>query len=138
MVLVSHRYKFIFIKVNRTASTTIESFLQKFCLSEEEEKNYKPTEFNETIINEYGIISTRDPKKNNKGLRGHISLAELKLKFKNNFKDYKVITSIRNPFDMAVSSYEVNKSISKKNISFSEGLKFFTDRKTNIQYFTKS
>ena len=61
MVLISNRYKFIYIKLHRCASTTIEAYYHKYCLSEEEEKNHLVCEKNDTICNKYGLITSRDP-----------------------------------------------------------------------------
>lgn len=66
MVLVSHIYKFIYIKNMKVAGSSVESFFGKYCQDPNKEYNY-----NDTIdesIDEFGIIGARlSGKKNNLG-----------------------------------------------------------------------
>ena len=104
MVLISHKYKFIYIKNKKVASTSVEAFFQKFCLPEEEQKNYVPT--NETVYRETpaGIIGARH--KADHKFYNHISAKEVKkLIGAKKFNSYYKFSVVRNPFDSVVSYY---------------------------------
>lgn len=38
-MLISHKYKFIFLKAFKVSGTSTESFLERYCLSDEDKKN---------------------------------------------------------------------------------------------------
>ena len=53
-MLVSHLYKFIFIKSLKTAGTSTEVFLEQYCISDIEESHWRGA-----IATEEGIIGKR-------------------------------------------------------------------------------
>ena len=57
MVLVSHKYKFIYIKNKKVAGSSVESFFGKWCIDPKKDYNYndKISEHND----EFGIIGSR-------------------------------------------------------------------------------
>ena len=67
MVPVNHRYMFVFIKVNRTASTTRKSFFQKFYFSEGKEKNTNPSKLMRLSLLNTLLLAQEIPKKIFKG-----------------------------------------------------------------------
>lgn len=104
MVLVSHRYKFIYISSFKTASSSTCSFFEKFCVSPEEQKNYVHKDEIDSVESEYGIRGLRF---NGKGKwNNHTSLFEIKDRLGEKiFVNYFKFTNIRNPWDRIVSEY---------------------------------
>ena len=61
MVLVSHKYKFIYIKNRKVAGSSVESFFRRFCIDPKKEYNY-----NDDIsehVDEFGIIGSKGREK---------------------------------------------------------------------------
>jgi len=104
-VLWSKKYGFIFVKTKKTAGTSIEVLLQEYCVPVEllENSQHKTAE----IITSDGII----------GFRGqfrppfckfynHMSLEKIHKRLgENEFSKCLIITSIRNPYDAAISLF---------------------------------
>jgi hypothetical protein len=110
MVLVSHKYQFIYIKNFKVAGSSVESFFGKFCINPKKQYN-----FNDSIsqqIDNFGIIGSRmggisdkDKWYNHKTAKSiKEDLGELL------FNKYLKFCVIRNPYDVMVSSYFWNKS----------------------------
>lgn len=120
-MIISNKYKFIFIKTPKTGGSSVEFYLSQFCekekdiitelLPEEEKKRMEskiPTGYNF----EYQLFSLR--LKNlmklkifsKKNIYDHMSLNELiKSKIVNNIKEYFIFAFIRNPYDWIVSYF---------------------------------
>ena len=77
MVLISHEYKFIYIKNKKVAGSSIESFFGQFCINPEK-STYN---FNDSIkqsIDDYGIIGSRLEGVNKTDIwKNHISAKEI-------------------------------------------------------------
>jgi len=56
MVLISHRYKFIYIKCIKVASTSVEAFFRRYCLPEDQEESYEIVNNTDVIISPAGVI----------------------------------------------------------------------------------
>lgn len=116
-MIISHKYKYIFIKPGKVAGTSIEIALAKHC---------GPDDII-TKISEYDpeADDTRyqQPSRNYKalGFYNHITPAEIKEKVdKDIWDDYYKITVVRNPWDRAISEffYKIpQKKVNTKNIS---------------------
>lgn len=101
MVLVSTKYKFIYIKLYRVAGTTTEIFFQKYCLPPNHvDINSEKIAYTNT---KYGIIGPRGYGNINKIYTSHTSLSKLSKDI--NINNYLVFCNIRNPYDMVVSYY---------------------------------
>jgi hypothetical protein len=114
MVLVSHRYKFIYIKNIKVAGTSVESFFEKFCV-DPSKKYYFNHKANENI-SKYGIIGARLGGTGNKW-RSHKPASNIKKDLgQQMFNKYFKFCVIRNPYDKMVSWYFWKKSkLSFKN-----------------------
>jgi hypothetical protein len=118
MVLVSHLYKFIFLKNYKVAGTSVESFFGQFCIDPAEKKTYSFKEAQNEQITPYGILGSRLNVKNTKWYN-HKTAKEIKTDLGDaKFNDYFKFCIVRNPYDLMVSYYFFCKS---KNDSKSQG-----------------
>ena len=117
MVLVSHKYKFIYIKNGKVAGTSVEAFFGKYCI--DPKKTYDYSEAQEEHIDEFGIIGSRGVNLTNKW-KNHIDAKTIRSYLDDQmFDEYFKFCVIRNPYDKMVSSYFFNKS----KLSFKEFVK---------------
>lgn len=109
MVLVSHKYKFIYIKNAKVAGTSVESFFGKYCIDPQKKYNY--SHIQEQYCDEYGIIGERGPNVKNKKWKNHLNAEKIKLYLgQERFNSYLKFCVIRNPYDKMVSLYFFKKS----------------------------
>lgn len=119
-MIISHKHKFIFIKTQKTAGSSIKLALAKFCDSKDiissmgDEDN-----FLKNTLGYRGAQNNYLPYKSYwkrdwfnylyNGVRynftDHMSAKEIKLRFKNEWKDYYTFCFERNPFDKFISWY---------------------------------
>ena len=119
MVLVSHKYKFIYIKNRKVASTSVESFFGKYCQNPNKEFDYTK-ESSSQKIDEYGIIGRRGRGIGNKW-RKHKSASLIKEDLgENKFNKYIKFCVIRNPYDKMVSKYYWDNRGKEEKGSFKE------------------
>ena len=106
-MLVSHRYKFIYLKARKVAGTSTEAFFEKYCRSIQEENTYKHRHASDEYVSQYGIIGTR--MNGNKGTGtwyNHKPISEIISDLgEDKYLQYYKICNVRNPFDMSVSLY---------------------------------
>jgi hypothetical protein len=109
MVLVSHRYKFVYLRNKKVAGTSVEMYYERFCLSPDEESQHIPQHFADERISAHGIISARIERigqANKLGFYNHMKYSELvKLVGSDSIQDYIVFCVVRNPYDVMVSHY---------------------------------
>jgi len=108
-MIINHKYKFIFIKSFKTAGTSTEIALSKFC-----DKNDIIT----PIIKEDELIRTKlnyAGAQNYEGMDEHMSASNIKKKIDSNiFNNYFKFINIRNPFEQIISAFYFHNE-SKKN-----------------------
>jgi len=110
MVLVSHKYKFIYIKNKKVAGSSVESFFGKYCNNPN--KPYYYTDAISESIDEYGIIGSRTSGKTFFDIwTNHMPAKKIKNLLGNRiFNNYIKFCVIRNPYDKMVSRYYWNNS----------------------------
>jgi hypothetical protein len=104
-MLVSHLYKFIFLKSLKTAGTSTEVFLEQYCISNITEDHKR-----EAIATEEGIIGKRGKNGTSTTAYGeywnHMKAGVLRESLGSEiFDNYTKVINVRNPFDMLVSNY---------------------------------
>ena len=128
-MLVSHRYKFIFLKTRKTASTSAEFYFQSFCVGPDESIPPGDTLPYESM---YGIIGKRGNRfteERNLGIQtsfpfirapqqkklakwhNHMSARKVRRQLDSDaWQGYFKFATIRNPFTKVISSYFFKKS----------------------------
>jgi hypothetical protein len=121
MVLVSHRYKFIYVKNMKSAGTSVECFFEKYCsdpsISLNIRENKKTCE-----ITPYGIIGTRSFLNDSSTWYNHMDCTTIKSRIGDEiFNEYLKFCVVRNPYDKVVSSYNFFKKLGElEGVEFEE------------------
>ena len=122
-MIINHKYKFIFIKSFKTAGTSLEIALSKFCGDKDVITKIEP---DDEIIRKK--LKYTGPQ-NNTGMKIHMTASEIKSKIKSEiFKNYFKFVVVRNPFDQIISAFYWHNE-SKKNEK-----KFFFLKKKSIDF----
>ena len=127
MVLISHRYKFIYLKNFKVAGSSVESFFGQYCIDLSEKYSFED-KYNENI-SEYGILSSRmnnTPSSNVKWYN-HMSALQVKDNIGGEmFNNYFKFCVVRNPYDLMVSAYFWRLHHRDFNGAFNEFIKHFS------------
>ena len=138
-MIISHKHKFIFFKTKKTAGTSIEIVLSRYCNGKDiitpvdkqsnivrRQLGIKPKNFRESIFDVtpkqtlYAIL-TASNKNLPKKYYNHMIASELRRIIKPNLWDsYFKFTIERNPWDKAVSAYHYHIGVNKEDITFEE------------------
>jgi hypothetical protein len=109
-MIISHKFKFIFIKTKKTAGTSIEVFLSPLC---------GPNDVLTQIVNEVKPHIARNYGK----FINHSSASEVRESIGPIWNEYFKFCVERNPWDKTISYYYFKKYRFNLNISFDEFLK---------------
>ena len=102
-MLVSHREKFIYTKTAKTASTSVESYFEPYCLPEGE---WRFEHAREETVRQEGIIGYRGGDTRGKRWFNHMSAADIREQLGVAIWDrYFKFAVIRDPFDKLLSGY---------------------------------
>lgn len=138
-MILSHKYKFIFIKTAKTAGTSIEVFLERICADDDIVTPIFPTIDGHQPRNYRGLFNpipeilsgsmresarTLQELMKRKKFYNHISARKVRARIPpriwNNYYKFAVE---RNPWDKTMSHYHMLKHRSNKDLSFQEYLK---------------
>ncbi|MCC5981335.1 MAG: hypothetical protein JJU26_06405 [Oceanicaulis sp.] len=103
-MLVSHNKKFIFLKTKKTAGTSVEFALQRYCVPPRIETKHHTPE----METEYGIVGRRGRAYNGPHVIWYNHMPALELKNLvpiDVWSGYRRICTIRNPWDQVVSAF---------------------------------
>ena len=107
-MIISHYYKFIFIKPRKVAGTTIELILSPFLEPGDLATSLQPEE-EKLRVTKKGVLVGDIYKMNYFGLpsklRDHSTLKKTYSLFNQSLEGYKVVSACRNPWDRAVSNF---------------------------------
>ena len=105
MVLVSHIYKFIYIKNVKVASSSVESFFGQFCIDPAKKPEYTFSDGGPLEETVYGIIGTQTiPTK--QFWNQHMDATQIKTVIGDEvFQSYFKFCVVRNPWDLVVSMF---------------------------------
>ncbi len=108
MTLVSHTYRFVFLKTFKTASTSVEGYLERFCLPEGTETGdmLRPA-----VISDAGIVAPRGKLHRQPGMpwRGHMAAAKVRDELGAAIWDsYTRIHTTRNVYERLISNFGAN------------------------------
>ena len=122
-MILNHKYKFIFIKSFKTAGTSLEIALSKFCGNKD---------IITPIVKEDERLRSKlnfTPPQNYEGMREHMSATEIKNKIGTElFNDFFKFVVIRNPYEQVISAYYWHNESKKKE------KKFFLFKKKPISF----
>lgn len=120
-MLVSYKYKFIFFKTIKTASSSLFSFFTPYCIPDA--TNFDYNELDNKYIGFYKTGIVGDPECKNSTQLRHVTCSRAK-KIVNKidekiWKKYYKFCVVRNPWDLVVSKYywKVRKE-ERKNVTF--------------------
>ena len=134
MVLVSHKYKFIYIKNKKVAGSSVESFFGKYCI--DPKKEYNRNDSISEHIDEFGIVGSRTSGiKDSDNWAHHKDAKAIKDDLgKKTFNEYLKFCVIRNPYDKMVSLYFFKRSHPRRptKLSFKEFAKRNSCNSLNI------
>lgn len=102
-MLLSHRYRFIYLKIRKTAGTSVEVYLEPFCCTPSLYPG--PAMKREALVTEDGIIGRRmnEPHPPD-AFYNHMPAEEVRARVGSAVWDqYQKVSVVRNPFDRAVS-----------------------------------
>jgi hypothetical protein len=104
-VLLSHSHRFIFIKPPKTAGSSVESALRRFCVAPSEPNGVSAHIWPETV-SDSGIVTESGNSVPVNGLKPHMSIYQAReLVGAPTFDDYLKISITREPFSRAVSLF---------------------------------
>lgn len=141
-MIISHKHKFIFIKTRKTAGTSVEAYLSKFCGSDDIITPINPPIDGHVPQNYTGyfplyneILDSKSKKdrliawgdfKAKKKYYNHIPGWRVKLRVGSKiWNSYHKFTIERNPFEKSISHYWMIRGRLGKDLSFDEYLKDF-------------
>lgn len=111
-MLVSHKHQFIFIKTYKTGGSSLEAYLERFCLPEGSDSN---DHWRDESISDVGIVGFRKQVKRPSGVKfyEHQSIEEVaRLMDPDQFNAYTKFAVMRNPFEVALSDFWMRRKLS--------------------------
>ncbi len=109
-MLVSHTHKFIYLRTRKTAGTSLELALERYCIP----PSMQLRKSTPAVISKYGIVSRKNYKRKKLSLarftqfdwRIHQSAAHTRLYLGGaKWDSYRKFTTVRNPYDRMVSYF---------------------------------
>lgn len=124
-MLISHSHKFIYTKTVKTASTSVEIFFERYCLTVQDELEYLktlPSEFRNEYISASGIIGFRGTMDDREAKiptwYNHMPASEIKrLIGEQLWNSYFKFFVIRNPYDKMISAFYFFNDVDRKIIT---------------------
>jgi hypothetical protein len=107
-MLISHRYRFIFLKTTKTAGTSTELFFQPACMAPSAEPldwRHSHSQLDE-LVTEYGVVGVRGRRSGEETFYNHMPAKRVVAVIgADMWQDYFRFANVRNPWDKVVSLY---------------------------------
>jgi hypothetical protein len=133
-MLISHRKRFIYTKTFKTASTSVESYFEKYCMAE---GSWEFRHGREEHISAEGIIGYRGPNARGKTWSNHMPASEIRQKIGHSMWDtYFKFCVIRNPFDKLVSRFYFRDEQKKEKATLRNPLTRFYKKSDGVEEST--
>jgi hypothetical protein len=133
-MLISHRKRFIYTKTFKTASTSVESYFEKYCMAD---GSWEFRHGREEHISAEGIIGYRGPNARGKTWSNHMPASEIRQKIGNSIWDaYFKFCVIRNPFDKLVSRFYFRDEQKKDKVTLRNRLTRFYKKSDGVEEST--
>lgn len=142
-MLVSHTHKFIYLKTRKTASTSVEGLLERYCTP----PGHEPQHTQDEIRSEFGIVAARAGGVSlPDGINAHASASEIETWLgSKTFNSYRKIYVVRNPYDKVVSwfwhvmpmstKHRVGDDFDSARQLFSDWLRMRPNLNTDAQFY---
>jgi hypothetical protein len=103
-MLISHKYRFVYLKTVKTAGTSIEIYFESYCVDPEHYPG--PSHARDALVSAEGIIGYRGPDGARQLWYNHMPAAVLRDRLGDEtWTSYLKFCAIRNPYDKAVSHF---------------------------------
>jgi hypothetical protein len=104
-MLISHLYKFIYLKTVKTGGTSVEIYFEPYCVAPGTPAGDR--HFREAESSQFGVIAPRgDPIPNDPILHPHMSASRIReITGEALWNEYYKFSVVRNPFDKVVSQF---------------------------------
>jgi hypothetical protein len=103
-MLISHVYRFIYLKTIKTGGTSVEIYFEPYCA--DPARCLPPAHERDQEISRWGIIGSRLRPSDARTWRNHLPASEIRARIgAEMWKDYFKFCVIRNPFDKVVSLF---------------------------------
>jgi hypothetical protein len=116
-MLVSHRHRFIYTKTFKTGGTSVECFLEQFCVTDPERQF---TEESEELVSEMGIVGFRGAKRpSDCKYWSHMPATAIKSAVGDKtWNEYFKFCVIRNPFEKLISAFYFSQHLMHGAVEF--------------------
>jgi hypothetical protein len=105
-ILLSHRYRFIYLKTAKTAGTSVEAYFEPLCVPDPE--THVVEHLTEMRVSDAGVIGERSPRACDSGVPffNHMHAADVRDRVGEEiWSRYMKFANVRNPFDKVVSAF---------------------------------
>jgi hypothetical protein len=103
-MLISHRFRFIYLKTRKTAGTSVEAYFEPYCV--DPERREPPPHEREAEVTKWGVVGYRGDPRPGEVWFNHMPASRIReLVGDDVWSNYLKFCVVRNPFDKAVSLF---------------------------------
>jgi hypothetical protein len=106
-MLISHRFRFIYLKTRKTAGTSVEAYFEPYCV--DPERREPPPHEREAEVTKWGVVGYRGEYRSGEVWFNHMPASRIReLVGDDVWGSYLKFCVVRNPFDKVVSLFWFN------------------------------